>query len=456
MTLQVDLNLIKKYDKQGPRYTSYPTVPHFSESVGINEWEEQIRLNNQVNNRDLSLYFHLPFCDTLCWFCGCTVVITRRQDRIEEYLDYLFTEIDLIKERLHPNRKVVQLHFGGGTPTYLSPDQILGLGEKIHRSFTFAPDSELGCEMDPREITRDHINALREMGFNRASMGVQDFKPAVQKAVNRIHSKEMVKEVVDWIREAGFQSLNLDLIYGLPLQTPNSFEKTLQDILELDPDRLAIFNYAHVPWMKPHQKLIKESELPSPEEKLDILKIVIETLTSSGYVYIGMDHFAKENDELAIAQQEKSLQRNFQGYSTKSGVDIYAMGMSSISQLDFIYAQNYKDLTTYYNRIKKGVLPIEKGFIMSEDDITRRNVIMQLMCDMELDYNVISSQMGIDFRSYFKSDLTKLDEFETDGLLVRSQDKITITEEGRLFIRNIAMTFDAYLDKSQTQYSKTV
>jgi oxygen-independent coproporphyrinogen-3 oxidase len=265
MAIKVDLNLIKKYNVPGPRYTSYPTAPHFSESFGVDDWEKKIAENNKTNSRDLSLYFHIPFCDTLCWFCGCTVVITRRQGKIEDYLDYLFKEIDLIKERLHPERKVVQLHFGGGTPTYLSPQQILHLGRKIHKLFTFAPDAELGCEMDPRELTWDHISALREVGFNRASMGVQDFNPDVQKAVNRIHSKEMVQKVVDWIREAGFQSLNLDLIYGLPLQTPVSYEKTLYDILELDPDRLAVFNYAHVPWMKPHQKIITESDLPSPE-----------------------------------------------------------------------------------------------------------------------------------------------------------------------------------------------
>lgn len=456
MTLEVNLDLVKKYNKPGPRYTSYPTAPHFAESVGQDIWDEHIRLNNSNSDRDLSLYYHLPFCDTLCWFCGCTVVITRKQEQIETYINYLFKEIDLIKQRLHPDRNVTQIHFGGGTPTYLAPDQIRRFGQKLKQSFQLADDAEIGTEMDPRELTEEHIQALAEAGFNRASMGVQDFDPKVQKAVNRINSFDMVAQVIEWIRSNNFQSLNLDLIYGLPHQTRATFEKTIDKILTLNPDRLAVFNYAHVPWMKPHQKLIKEEDLPVPEEKLLMLKMIIERLTSAGYVYIGMDHFAKADDELTIAQKNKSLQRNFQGYSTKSGADIYAMGMSSISQLDGIYAQNYKELPTYYDRITANQLPIEKGYVLSEDDKIRRDTIMRLMCDLELDFTNMSKRLGIDFAHYFRDSLERMDTFERDGLLIHEADKITMTDTGRLFLRNVAMEFDSYLERSEARYSKTV
>ncbi len=456
MTLEVNLDLVKKYNRPGPRYTSYPTAPHFNTEVGEKALTEHIRLNNLNSDRDLSLYFHLPFCDTLCWFCGCTMLVTRNKDKIANYLDYLYKEIDLIANQIHPDRKVVQLHLGGGTPTALTPDQIRSLGIKLKQSFQFSADAEIGSEMDPRELTEDHISALADAGFNRASLGVQDFNPKVQKAVNRINPVEMVSQVVDWIRKYKFQSLNLDLIYGLPHQTSEDFEKTIDQVLKMDPDRLAVFNYAHVPWMKPHQKLINESDLPTPEVKLAMLKMIIERLTSAGYVYIGMDHFAKENDELTIAQNEKSLQRNFQGYSTKSGTDIYAMGMSSISQLDNIYAQNFKELPTYYEKISAGILPIEKGYILSEDDKLRQETIMRLMCDLELDFNHMSRHLAIDFKEYFKDSLSRMGGFESDGLLTMTKDKLVITNEGRLFIRNIAMEFDAYLDKSEARFSKTV
>jgi oxygen-independent coproporphyrinogen-3 oxidase len=456
MTLEVDINLIRKYNKPGPRYTSYPTAPQFNESFSVSDWEKQLAQNNQTDLTDLSLYFHLPFCDTLCWFCGCTVIITRKRDKIEEYIDHLIAEIDLIKTSINSRRKVVQLHFGGGTPTYLSPNQIKKLGTKIHQTFSFAEDAEIGCEMDPRELTREHILALRDVGFNRASIGIQDFNPKVQKAVNRIHSKEVVQRVTNWIREAGFQSLNFDLIYGLPFQTKRSFEKTLADILDLQPDRLAVYGYAHVPWIKPHQKLIHEQDLPAPEERLEMLKMIIETLTSTGYVYIGMDHFAKEDDELALALREKTLQRNFQGYSTKAGTDIYALGMSSISQLSTAYAQNVKELPTYYQKVQQGILPVERGLILSKEDQIRKTVIMRLMCDMELEFDEISKKVGVDFRDYFQEELASLGEFEAEGLLIQNPDKLVVTEKGRLFIRNIAMTFDAYLDQSNTRYSKTI
>lgn len=456
MKLEVDIELIKKYNRPGPRYTSYPTAPHFNESVNGNEWHRQIQLNNKNAKRDLSLYFHLPFCDTLCWFCGCTTVVTRNLDKLEEYLRYLYKEIDMISQDINNDRKVVQMHFGGGTPTYLSPEQILKLGSKINQSFSFSGDAEIGCEMDPRELTEDHIIALKEVGFKRASMGVQDFNPKVQKAVNRINPYEMVEEAVGWIRRNGFESLNLDLIYGLPHQSTSNFENTVDKILTLDPDRLAVFNYAHVPWMKPHQKLIKEDNLPVPEEKLEMLKMIIERLTSSGYVYIGMDHFAKADDELTIAQKEKNLQRNFQGYSTRAGADIYAFGMSSISQLEDVYVQNFKELSVYYEYLKNGNLPVEKGYILSDDDKIRRETIMRLMCDLELNYHRMSKLLQIDFQDYYTDELQQMDKFSSDGLIVLSPGKLSVTEKGRLFIRNIAMEFDSYLNTSETRYSKTI
>ncbi|MFQ6675696.1 MAG: oxygen-independent coproporphyrinogen III oxidase [Fidelibacterota bacterium] len=455
--MDVDLDLVKKYNRPGPRYTSYPTVPHFRSSFGLEEWEAEIELNNRENGRDLSLYFHIPFCDTLCWFCACTVVITRDPNRIDEYLNLLSGEINLVRERLRPGRKVVQLHFGGGTPTSLSPPQIRRLCDKIKESFPFASDAELGCEMDPRGLTLEHLKALRAAGFNRVSMGVQDFDPAVQKAIHRFNPPDLVQKCVHWIRSEGFESLNLDLIYGLPHQTVSSFEKTLEIILGLDPDRLAVYNYAHVPWLKVHQKLIHEEDLPRPEEKLSLLKVIIETLTSRGYVYIGMDHFAKPTDELTLAQNKGTLQRNFQGYSTKAGADIYAMGMSSISQLERTYAQNFKELSTYTSRVVEGKLPVEKGFVLSRDDRIRREVIMRLMCDMSLDFRELSRGLEIDFTTYFEKELEHLSGFESDGLIVTSQDDgFKVTDTGRLFVRNIAMVFDAYLDPSETRYSKTV
>ena len=456
MTIEVDLNLVDKYSKPGPRYTSYPTAPHFSENVGLADWERIIASNNETAERDLSLYFHIPYCDTLCYFCGCTTVITRNKDKIEEYLGYLFKELDLFKSRIHPGRKVVQQAFGGGTPTYLSPEQIRRLGNKILETFHFDKDAEVACEMDPRGLTKDHIQALKDVGFNRGSVGVQDFDPAVQKAVNRINPQQMIEEIVGWTREIGFQSLNLDLIYGLPLQTRASFEKTLNAVLELNPDRLAVFNYAHVPWMKPHQKLINEADLPTSEEKLQMLKMIIETLTSSGYVYIGMDHFAKVDDELTIAQHEKTLQRNFQGYSTKAGADIYAFGMSSISQLEDIYAQNTKVVPEYYKMVDAGKLPVEKGYLLTEEDKLRRSVIMRMMCDLELDYAKLSKNLQVDFKTHFEKELNNLDEFVADGLMVLDDNKLTVTNKGRLFIRNIAMTFDAYLGQGEGRFSKTI
>ncbi|HEX7518048.1 MAG TPA: oxygen-independent coproporphyrinogen III oxidase [Chthoniobacterales bacterium] len=455
-TLHVDLELVKKYNVPGPRYTSYPPATHFTEQCSEKELLPKIRANNETE-RDLSLYFHLPFCQSLCWFCGCTTVITTRQGQSATYLEYLRKELALLKPLLNPKRQVVQLHFGGGTPTFLTPDEIRALGKMIHSQFVVPRDAECGVEIDPRRLTRDHLTALREIGFNRASIGVQDNSPDVQKAVHRIQPYELTKEVVDWIRAAGFSSLNIDLIYGLPHQTPASFEKTLDEILDLKPDRFAVFNYAHVPWIKPAQKILESGALPSPEIKLELLKLTIEKLTSEGYLYIGMDHFARADDELAVAQQQKSLQRNFQGYSTRGGADIYALGMSSISQADGFYWQNIKELPRYYAALDEGKLPLAKGYILTADDRIRQQTIMRLMCDLELDYAVMSKLLELDFAQYFVSELDSLNAMEADGLVLKTPAALIVTDLGRLFIRNIAMCFDFYASsRKETRFSKTI
>lgn len=456
LEINVDLDLVRKYDRPGPRYTSYPTAPHFSESFQLVDWEAHIAENNRAPDRPISLYFHLPFCDTLCWFCGCTVVISRRREPITLYVENLLREIELYASRIHPGREVVQIHFGGGTPTHLTPDQIRAVGAKIHESFRVAPDAEISSEMDPRGLTLDHLQALRDAGFNRASLGIQDFNPTVQKAVNRIHDEAMIDGVLSNVRKVGFESINLDLIYGLPHQTVESFRDTIDTVLLFDPDRLAVFSYAHVPWMKPHQKLIKDEDMPEPEEKLKMLKLIVETLTRRGYVYIGMDHFAKKDDELARAQRNGTLQRNFQGYSTRAGADIYAMGMSSISQLPRCYAQHAKDLNEYYEALADNRLPLKKGVVVSEDDHLRRYVIMRLMCDMALDYDALSLELDRDVRSYLSDEIEALTEFEEDGLLEKDDSGFVVSQAGRLMIRNIAMTFDAYLVENNARYSRTV
>jgi oxygen-independent coproporphyrinogen III oxidase len=454
--LKLDLALVKKYSVPGPRYTSYPPATHFTDKVTFEDLSGAIRANNETE-RELSLYYHLPFCYSLCWYCGCTTIITRDQAQSAGYIGYLEKEMEMMGRFLNPRRKVVQMHFGGGSPTFLLPDEIRRLGAMIRARFHLAEDAEASIEIDPRRMTRDHVKAMREAGFNRASLGVQDYNPEVQKAVHRIQPREMTEQMADWLRQDGFQSLNIDLIYGLPLQTPASFAKTIEEVLELKPDRFAIFNYAHLPEIKKHQRIFKSEVLPSPETRLQLLKTAIETLTSVGYVYIGMDHFARETDELAVAQKQKTLQRNFQGYSTRGGADIYAFGMSSISQADGVYWQNHKDLRLYYGRLDEGRSPVAKGFVMSEDDRIRRWTIMRLMCDLGLDFASISSTVNIDFTSYFARELESLSDLEADGLLQRHPAGFTVTDAGRLLIRNIAMRFDAYLAKEkEKRYSKTI
>jgi oxygen-independent coproporphyrinogen-3 oxidase len=456
-TLQVDLDLVNKYNVAGPRYTSYPPATKFTDTISWEDLSAKIQANNRTA-RDLSIYFHIPFCETLCWFCGCTTVITLNHDKGGDYVDYLGREVAKMSTWLNPARKVVQLHFGGGSPTFLQPDEIRRLGEIIHKHFAFSPNIEASVEVDPRRLTRDHMVALRELGFNRASMGVQDFNPKVQEAVHRIQPRETTQQAIDWMRELGYGSINLDLIYGLPHQTVESFDETLDIVLEMNPDRLAVFSYAHVPWIKPSQKILEQKVLPTPETKLQVLKLVIEKLTADDqYVYIGMDHFAKPNDELAVAQRNKQLQRNFQGYSTHGGADIYAFGMSSISQIPDAYWQNQKELPKYQEAVDAGRVPLHRAYFVTDEDKVRRETIMRVMCDLSLDFSAMSQKLGVNFEQHFENELASLAPFEADGLVKRTPVSIEVTDAGRLFIRNIAMCFDNTLAPTgERRHSKTI
>lgn len=455
-----DISLMTKYNKQGPRYTSYPTAPMFSHDFTAENFKQEIIDTNKAEDgSDLSLYMHFPYCDTLCYFCGCTMLVTRDRDSIKKYNEYIIKEIDLSLKYISRKRKVSQLHWGGGSPSYLDPDEIRQVGMHIKNNFTFADDIEASVEIDPRGLTREHMKAFRDCGFNRISMGVQDFNEKVQAAVNRIQPEDITMDAINWSRELGFESINLDLIYGLPFQTYKTFETTLDEVIEISPDRIAVFNYAHVPWLKKHMNLIKPEDLPAPEEKLRILEMTINKLTDAGYWYIGMDHFAKPDDELAVAQRTKTLYRNFQGYSTKAGCDVYAYGMSAISQFRDIYAQNHKELKSYYEKIDRGEFAVFSGYRMTKDDHIRKKVIMDLMCHLEVGKKEIEKEFNINFNEYFADSLKQLKQFDEDKLITDDGGFIRIAESGKLIIRNIAMCFDAYLDKLMKEkpiFSKTV
>lgn len=449
--------LLEKYSQPGPRYTSYPTAPYFTEAFGEKEWRAELA-HTQNSGRDISLYVHIPFCDTLCYYCGCNMVATRDYDKATHYLDVLTREIDLLADLAATARPVRQLHWGGGTPTYLRPDDIARLATHLRRRFSFAADIESGCEVDPRELTRDHIAALRTAGFNRLSLGVQDLDGRVQRAVNRVQPEALVREVFGWMREEGFTSINMDLMVGLPHQTVDSFRVTLDKVLDMAPDRLAVFGYAHVPWMKKHQKLIIQSDLPDFQTRIALQQLIFERLSAAGYVYVGMDHFAKPADPLVQAQREKKLYRNFQGYTTHKDCDIFALGVSAISQTDEVYVQNAKRLPAYEEAIAAGHLATERGLRITRDDRIRRAAISAVMCDLELDRAAFAREWGIDFELYFTDTLIALQPLQQDGLVVISSAAIRVTELGRIFLRNIAMCFDAYLAQAteQPRYSKTV
>jgi len=416
-------------------------------------------LNEGPTSRALSLYVHLPFCRSLCYYCGCHMKVTHRPEVIAKYLRYVKQEMRLAADRLDTEREVVQIHWGGGTPSYLEPAQIADLMAFTRETFRVAPDAEIGLEADPRGLTEKHLAAAASAGFNRISFGVQDVDPVVQKAIHRVQPTALVDQAVRWARRHSFRSVNLDLVYGLPHQTADTFQDTIDTVLRMRPGRLALFSYAHIPSLRKHQRLIPEEALPEPEEKLQIFKMATERLTGAGgYRFIGMDHFALPDDELAIALDNGTLHRNFQGYSTHAGADVVAFGVSGISQMDGVYAQNLKGLPDYYNRIDEDRLTTYRGYKVNRDDRIRRFVIMQLMCTSRVEKARVESRFGIDFDAYFSNSLEALRPMAADGLVERSEDAVTVLPAGHLFIRNAAMAFDAYLSTSATQplHSKTV
>ncbi len=449
-----DLALIKKYDQSGPRYTSYPTANNFS-AFTQDDYKQQVEISNSRGG-PISLYTHIPFCDTVCFYCGCNKVVTKDKTKAEPYLDAIFKEIDMQGKLFDSNRKVEQMHFGGGTPTFLSNEQIIRLSEKLQSAFNFAEDGEYSIEIDPRGVDEDTIKALAKAKFNRISLGVQDFNDDVQKAVNRIQSYKQTKAVIDIARANGFESVSIDLIYGLPKQSVATFETTLKQVSELRPDRISLFNYAHLPELFKPQRRINVLELPSADEKLAIFKYSMDYLLDLGYVYIGMDHFALPEDPLAIAQSEGQLYRNFQGYSTHADCDIVGLGLSSIGQVGDSFAQNEKNLENYYKVIDAGNLALIKGQTINDDDKVRRAVIMGLICHFKLDFVKVEKEQGIIFKDYFADSFARLEQMHDDGLIELTDNSITVIDKGRLLIRNICMVFDAYLATSKTQFSKTI
>ena len=453
-----DPELIKRYDKSGPRYTSYPTAVQFHEGFAEAEYRAWAERTNASGN-PLSLYFHIPFCDTVCYYCGCNKVVTKDRSRAAPYLQRLHREIELQGALFDRSRPVDQLHWGGGTPTFISHEEMRELMRVTGEHFNLRDDDtgEYSIEIDPREVKVDTIALLRELGFNRMSLGVQDFEPAVQKAVNRVQSEQQTLGALEAARREGFKSISVDLIYGLPHQSVESFSRTLERMLEISPDRLSVFNYAHLPELFKPQRRINEEELPAPQEKLDILQMTIEKLTSNGYVYIGMDHFAKPDDELAVAQRSGTLYRNFQGYSTHADCDLIGLGSTSIGMVGDSYSQNVKELETYYERLDAGAIPVFRGYELNADDKLRREVITQLICHFHLDKAKVGAQFGIDFDSYFATELEELASMQADGLLQLEAGAIDVNPAGKLLIRNICMTFDRYLrEKAGQRFSKVI
>jgi oxygen-independent coproporphyrinogen-3 oxidase len=456
---QFDLELIAKYDQSGPRYTSYPTAVQFHEGFNEDEYKRVARESNESAN-PLSLYFHIPFCDTVCFYCACNKVATKDRSMAAGYLARIYEEMRLQSALFDASRIVTQLHWGGGTPTFISHDEMRELVAQIRKAFTLLDDDsgEYSIEIDPREAQGDTIKLLRELGFNRMSLGVQDFDLRVQKAVNRIQSKDETLTVLQSARDEGFRSISIDLIYGLPFQSVESFSSTLDQILEVDPDRLSVFNYAHLPERFKPQRRIIEEELPPPQEKLDILQMTIDKLSAAGYVYVGMDHFAKPNDELVLAQEDGTLYRNFQGYSTHADCDLIGLGATSIGMVGPSYAQNVRSLDEYYQRIDSGRLAVFRGVELNRDDRLRRDVITRLICHFTLPLAEVEKRWGIVFNEYFAAEIESLQGMASDGLLTVDDDEIKVLPRGRLLIRNICMQFDAYLSSKQSQgsFSKVI
>ncbi|MGY3685587.1 oxygen-independent coproporphyrinogen III oxidase [Vibrio coralliilyticus] len=449
-----DQAILDKYNYSGPRYTSYPTALEFHEAFTIADYDMAC---TEYPERPLSLYIHIPFCHKLCYYCGCNKVITRHAHKADEYLDVLEQEI-LTRASLLQGRKVTQLHFGGGTPTFLTKAQISRLMNILRAEFSFEAESEISIEVDPREIELDMLDHLREEGFNRLSIGVQDFNKEVQKLVNREQDEEFIFAMVERAKKLGFRSTNLDLIYGLPKQTQARFAETLAQVLEMQPGRLSIFNYAHMPQLFAAQRKIKDEDLPQAEEKMAILQDTIATLTNAGYQFIGMDHFAQPDDELAVAQRKGILHRNFQGYTTQGECDLVGFGVSAISMIGDAYAQNQKELKKYYAQVNEQRHALWKGVALDGDDLLRREVIKQLICNFKLDKVSVETEFDVEFNHYFKEDLELLQTFIDDELVEVDDKEIRVTLRGRLLIRNICMCFDKYLRAKarQQQFSRVI
>ena len=458
MALQVNEDFLAKYNRPGPRYTSYPTAPVWREDFGPDNLEETYRLAD-AESTPVSLYLHIPFCESLCLFCACNVVIQKNKEVASPYLATLKHEIDHVCRFVSKSRLVTQLHWGGGTPTYLSPAQMEELFSHTKDRFRFEAGAEIGIEVDPRVTSRQHLETSARLGFNRLSMGIQDFQPDVQKAIHRIQPFEMTRDLIRSARELGFISINVDLIYGLPYQTEASFAATIEKVLELDPDRVAMFSYAHVPWLKKQQGSF-QMYLPEGMEKFCIFRTGLKLFQGAGYLYIGMDHFARPDDELAIAQANRTLHRNFQGYTTKAGADLYGMGVSAISGIGRAYAQNQREASEYQLRVAQRGIATMRGYILTNDDVIRRDVIGRLLCHTVIPKADVEKTHSIRFDSYFAAELARLGEHAADGLVELKEDEIRVTDLGRVFIRNIAMEFDPYLEKqglgSRPLFSKTL
>ena len=458
---QVTAELLARYDRPGPRYTSYPTAIEFHEGVGTDDYLTRLAAADQLGDAPLSLYMHLPFCEERCLFCGCHVIVTKHRKAAEPYLELVKREVELLAERLPNRRRFAQLHLGGGTPTYFSPAQLTDLLGHALRHFRPTAGAELALEADPRVTTAAHIDALAELGFNRISFGVQDLTPAVQESINRVQSLEQTAALVEHARSRGFRGINVDLIYGLPLQTPESFERTVDSVVGLDIDRAAVYSFAFVPWVRGHQKKIEEDQLPDARTKLALFAIARERFLRAGYEPIGMDHFARPDDELARAKHEGRLRRNFQGYAVIPGDDVLGIGISAIGDVRSAYVQNEKKLSTYEERIRAGQLPVMRGVVRTADDDIRRTVIHELMCNFRVDTADISQRFGLDFGTYFADDLALLATYEREGLVRIGDDRIEATPVGELFVRNLAMCFDRYQREkhdaeSRPLFSRTV
>jgi oxygen-independent coproporphyrinogen III oxidase len=451
---------LARFDRPGPRYTSYPTAVEFHDGFTPQRYLQKLDEAALQPDAPLSLYVHLPFCAERCSFCGCNVIITRKRGVAATYLDGLEREIDLVAARLGRRNRVSQLHWGGGTPTYLSVDEMARLWEAIATRFAVEPGAEVAIEVDPRVTSPSQVALLQRLGFNRVSMGVQDFDPRVQDAIHRYQTFEQTRDLHELLRGAGTESINFDFVYGLPQQTPLSFRRTIERAVELRPDRVAVYSYAFVPWIKAHQKQIHLEDLPPREVKLELFGIAFELFTAAGYVQIGMDHFALPTDALARAARERTLHRNFMGYTTHPAQDSIGFGVSAIGELGGAFAQNTKKLTRYEEALAQGLPPVERGFERSRDDVIRRDVIQSLMCNFHLDVRAIERAHGIDFASYFAPSLEELDEGPVaHGFVVRDADAIDVTEAGRLFVRNVCMAFDAYLKRHEgdgPRFSRTV